>query len=82
MSRDPGVPFAYAGYLFLVLGAFVSGFVIPRRFTIGFSQQDGDRKGTRIEIWAEKAHRDTTGLKREAESVMRETENVLEGGKK
>ena len=49
LSKDPGVPWAYAGFVFLVLGAFVSSFVVPRNFTLRLSASTA-REGALMEI--------------------------------
>ncbi|OGX03187.1 MAG: hypothetical protein A3G87_08845 [Omnitrophica bacterium RIFCSPLOWO2_12_FULL_50_11] len=63
LSMDPGVAPAYFGFILLVFGAFVSSFVVPRRFVLHF-EVSPDGRGTRMALLGGKA-KDTFGLEQE-----------------
>lgn len=51
LSRDPGVPLVYGGFLFLVLGAFISSFVTPRAVKVNLADLPAGRQAV-IEIFS------------------------------
>ena len=67
LSRDPGVLFAYSGFLFLILGAFISGFIIPRALT-GCLRLHPDQGKFMIEILGHPA-KDRYGFERELKAL-------------
>ncbi|MBI4395220.1 MAG: cytochrome c biogenesis protein ResB, partial [Candidatus Omnitrophica bacterium] len=77
LSRDPGVPLAYSGFILLIFGAFVASFVIPRELILSFSPAL-DGKETRMEIQGYKT-KDTFGLQRELKSLSARVANILTG---
>lgn len=79
LSFDPGVPFVYTGFIFLVLGAFVSSFMIPRELRI-FALPAAQGEGTQLEIQGLKA-KDGFGLRRELENLGKTLSDIPTGNK-
>lgn len=77
LSRDPGVPVAYLGFLLLTVGAFVSCFVVPSCFVIRFRLSPSEGGG-RIEIFGQNL-KDSFGLQRELTKLGKELSNIFEG---
>lgn len=67
LSRDPGVPFAYSGFLFLILGTFIASFIIPRTLTVRLLQHPDEGKCL-IEISGHQT-RDMYGFERELKAL-------------
>ncbi len=78
LSRDPGMPVVYVGFLFLVLGTFVSGFLTPLAVTLqGSLSPDGKGTVVRINGYSTK---DAVGLRFEIEAMTRNLERILSTG--
>ncbi|MBI4549522.1 MAG: cytochrome c biogenesis protein ResB [Candidatus Omnitrophica bacterium] len=78
VSYDPGWPLAYAGFVVMILGAFLSAFVIPRGIRISFVPE---RRGEESSYECSGACvKDPAGLKYEAGIILRELEPVVKGG--
>lgn len=72
LSRDPGMPVVYGGFLFLVLGAFISGFLTPFGITLeGSLSPDGKGALIRLKGYSLK---DPRNLKFEIESMVKDLE--------
>ncbi|MBI4395061.1 MAG: cytochrome c biogenesis protein ResB [Candidatus Omnitrophica bacterium] len=76
LSQDPGVPFAYTGFIFLILGGFISAFVIPRQFMILF-KPISEGGGTQMEIFCHRT-KDIFGLQRDLSVIKSKLSGALE----
>ncbi len=75
LSRDPGMPVVYGGFLLLVLGTFVSAFLTPLAITLqGSLSPDGKGTVVRINGYSTK---DAVGLRFEIEAMTRNLERIL-----
>jgi cytochrome c biogenesis protein len=79
VSDDPGWPLAYAGFVVMILGAFLSAFVIPRRIRMSFTP-DGSGEGTVLEC-SGACSKDPAGLKYEAGVILREMDRLWTGSR-
>ncbi len=75
LSRDPGMPVVYGGFLLLVLGTFVSAFLTPLAITLQGSLSP-DRKGVVIQINGYST-KDAVSLKFDIESMAKNLERIL-----
>jgi len=78
VSRDPGVPFVWAGFSMIMIGLFVTFFLSYRRIWVRMSNDQGK---VRVEI-AGKASKNPLGMEREVEQLADKIRKRLQGGHK
>jgi len=76
LSRDPGVPLAYAGYFLLILGAFVTGFVFPRQFMLVLKPVLTGGGGFQVEMVYVRS-KDVLGVQRDIKMIKAKLSSAL-----
>lgn len=74
LSRDPGVPFAYVGFVLLILGTFTTSFVIPRKLFVRI--QPAERPDAVKVFLQGKGCRDIVGFRREFYQIVKDLKKI------
>ena len=77
VSRDPGVPLVWAGFVSIVIGLFVTFFLFHRMVWVHLSQ---GKKGVRVAV-AGMGNKNPVGLERELDGLVGELRSKLDAPK-